>query len=233
MRSRGGRAPITRRTPPLLTRSSSMRCAAIPQARHGGAGCWPSCASGKGPTLFSPLPLGDRKRHAMRLLRTEARLHLRRAAIRRARPRQIDLPMVYRRRSASAKFETTLVDGHPLTQDGIPDAIVEEVCRWTPRYVSRQQDTWIAHCGDACEFHGDAQPRDIETALPKTKRAWMNMHNQDETGWHWATNGYRPGAFPPFTSLYAAIARWFYSAGICADGACARWSICWDRTTAA
>jgi uncharacterized protein CbrC (UPF0167 family) len=63
--------------------------------------------------------------------------------------------------SLGRKFDATLVDDHPLLSAGLATAIVDEVTRRTPGYISWQQESWIACCDDACEFHGDAPRSDM------------------------------------------------------------------------
>jgi uncharacterized protein CbrC (UPF0167 family) len=38
--------------------------------------------------------------------------------------------------------------------DEVPRAAAEEVARRTPGYRAWQAEEWLAHCGDACEYHG-------------------------------------------------------------------------------
>lgn len=95
--------------------------------------------------------------------------------------------------SASAKLGASFADSYPLRQAGVPDGVVDEVNERTPGYMSWQQEYWLAHCGDACEFHGDATVRDISAASAETKQHWIEEYKQDEKGWAWATDGYRPG----------------------------------------
>lgn len=64
--------------------------------------------------------------------------------------------------SLGRKYDATLSDGHPLHSAGLSSEIIREVTRRTPGYVSWQQESWIACCNDACEFHGDASRADIQ-----------------------------------------------------------------------
>jgi uncharacterized protein CbrC (UPF0167 family) len=64
--------------------------------------------------------------------------------------------------SAAAKFDGQFSDSHSLLSEGINDSIVKEVCERTPSFISWQQERWLAHCNDACEFHGDAEISDLE-----------------------------------------------------------------------
>lgn len=106
--------------------------------------------------------------------------------------------------SAAAQLGATFADAHPLVQANIAAAIVEEVNLRTPGYTSWQQESWLSHCGDACEFHGDATANDVKKASEETKKQWLAAYEQDEAGWDWATSGYRPGGD---SALYKFVCR--------------------------
>lgn len=95
--------------------------------------------------------------------------------------------------SAAQKLGASFADAHPLIQAGVPRAVVEEVSARTPGYSSWQGESWLAHCGDACEFHGDATENDVVNASAETKQHWLNEYQQDEKSWLWATDGYQAG----------------------------------------
>jgi uncharacterized protein len=57
--------------------------------------------------------------------------------------------------SAAEKFDGVFVDDHPLLMAKLPAEIIDEVSKRTPGYESWQEASWVACCGDACEFHGD------------------------------------------------------------------------------
>jgi uncharacterized protein len=62
---------------------------------------------------------------------------------------------------ASEKFNGDFVDAHPLAQAGLTEEITKEVSQRTPAYESWQQESWLACCDDACEFHGDATTNEL------------------------------------------------------------------------
>jgi uncharacterized protein len=62
---------------------------------------------------------------------------------------------------AARKFDGSFLDDQPLVQAGVPESVIDEVCFRTPGYASWQQQIWQSHCGDACEFHGDAVESEI------------------------------------------------------------------------
>lgn len=92
---------------------------------------------------------------------------------------------------------------------------MEEVNLRTPGYISWQQEWWLSHCGDACEFHGDASIQDIESASDSTKQAWLVEYKQDEATWRWVTEGYQPGG--DCTNSSVGTAGKCYLLGTCAD----------------
>lgn len=93
--------------------------------------------------------------------------------------------------SAAAKFGASFSDSHPLLQAGVSDAIAEEVNLRTPGFESWQQEHWLSHCNDACEFHGDASVEDVKNVSHETKLRWLEEYKQDEDGWAWVTDGYQ------------------------------------------
>jgi len=64
--------------------------------------------------------------------------------------------------SAARKYEGSFSDEYPLISAGVSKESIEEVCQRTPGYNSWQQEVWQCHCGEPCEFHGDAEKQDIE-----------------------------------------------------------------------
>ncbi|MGR8931383.1 MAG: CbrC family protein [Gammaproteobacteria bacterium] len=63
--------------------------------------------------------------------------------------------------SAARKFDGLFSDGYSLREAGISEEIISQVCERTPGYNSWQQEEWLSHCGDACEFHGDAPKSEL------------------------------------------------------------------------
>jgi uncharacterized protein len=105
---------------------------------------------------------------------------------------------------AASKLDASFADAYPLDRAGLSDEIIEEINLRTPGYVSWQQESWLSHCGDACEFHGDASIKDVEAASDSTKQYWLNEYKQDEEGWKMATEGYEPGGS---SALYKFVCR--------------------------
>ena len=100
--------------------------------------------------------------------------------------------------SAANKFGASFADDGPLIQKGVPRIVVDEVTRRTPGYVSWQQESWLAHCGDACEFHGAASLSDIANATEQTKREWQREYELTGEDWNEIAAHYPPGGDPAF-----------------------------------
>lgn len=95
--------------------------------------------------------------------------------------------------SAAARFGALFNDPHPLEEAGVAAEVIEEVSKRTPGYLSWQQEVWLTHCGDACEFHGDATVAEVQQAAPATKARWLDDYGQDEASWERTVNAYEPG----------------------------------------
>lgn len=106
--------------------------------------------------------------------------------------------------SAAAKLGASFADSYPLQKAGVPETIVEEVSLRTPSYVSWQQESWLAHCNDACEFHGDAPAIEVANASEETLHQWQIEYNLTEKEWRQITDGYVPGGD---SALYKFVCR--------------------------
>lgn len=93
----------------------------------------------------------------------EARGYVYAAAVYASEDVEVVCPWCIADGSLERKFDAMLNDGHPLRLAGVPSEIIREVTRRTPGYISWQQDSWIACCNDACEFHGDAPEDEIQS----------------------------------------------------------------------
>jgi hypothetical protein len=98
--------------------------------------------------------------------------------------------------SAAATLDASFADGYPLSRAGVSKDVIEEVTLRTPGFESWQQETWLSHCGDACEFRGDATTEDVTEASNATKQHWMLENDLGEPEWAEITDGYSPGGDP-------------------------------------
>lgn len=100
--------------------------------------------------------------------------------------------------SAAANLGASFADDTPLLQAGVPELVVQEVHLRTPAFSSWQQEQWLAHCGDACAFLGDASVDDVAGANEATRVAWKNEYGLDDDDWLHITKGYQPRGNPAF-----------------------------------
>ncbi|MGQ0698552.1 MAG: CbrC family protein [Panacagrimonas sp.] len=100
--------------------------------------------------------------------------------------------------SAAAKLGASFADSHPLKVAGVPDAVVDEVHLRTPAFVSWQGEAWLAHCADACEFHGDASKEDLVNISREAKRLLLEEQNFAEANWKAVIEHYESGGDPAF-----------------------------------
>jgi uncharacterized protein len=108
---------------------------------------------------------------------------------------------------AATKLEASFNDCYPLEETNLPAAVIEEIGQRTPGYISWQQELWLTHCNDACEYHGDATPEDVTTASEATKSAWRQEYGLTETDWDAITRNYSAGgdsAFYKFVCRHCA-----------------------------
>lgn len=70
--------------------------------------------------------------------------------------------------SAAEMFDATFSDDYMLLEEGISEEIVNEVTKRTPSYNSWQQEVWLTHCKDVCEFHGDVSEQEIKNLDEET-----------------------------------------------------------------
>src|SRR5262245_5862263 len=100
--------------------------------------------------------------------------------------------------SAAEKLGASFVDDAPLEDADLDDAIIEELHSRTPGYTSWQQDEWLTHCADACEFHGDAAPADVSGASAATRQAWLEKYGRTEADWTAIAGAYGSGGDSAF-----------------------------------
>ncbi len=106
--------------------------------------------------------------------------------------------------SAAEKFDATFSDGYALVENGISEEIIEEVTKRTPSYISWQQEVWLTHCKDVCEFHGDADEEEIRNFDAETfQRFCFENEIKDEVG-ELILKNYQKGGNP---AIYKFICR--------------------------
>ena len=98
--------------------------------------------------------------------------------------------------NAHLKFDATFCDDHPLLQAGLPANVVAEVTERTPGFISWQQETWLAHCGDACAFLGDATKDALRALTPEQRSSIFDGAHSSDAEWAEFVTHYSPGGDP-------------------------------------
>lgn len=106
--------------------------------------------------------------------------------------------------SAAAKLDISFADATPLQMEGVPPQIVDEVHRRTPSFESWEQERWLAHCNDACEFHGDATQGDLLALQHEEKMDFLVEYRLSEPQWRHLVAHYVPRGDP---SIYKFVCR--------------------------
>ena len=98
--------------------------------------------------------------------------------------------------SAASKFDGEFSDSYPLLQDGIKQDIVREVCERTPSFISWQQERWLSHCDDACEYLGDASKSDLLALSGEDLDDFLKNEYLDKDAWNGILKNYEKGGNP-------------------------------------
>jgi len=98
--------------------------------------------------------------------------------------------------SAARKLDGRFSDGDPLIEAGVAPAAVDEVMYRTPGYSSWQQEIWMAHCGDACAFLGDASKEELVALAGPDLDALLERELLRDSDWRGLVSGYVPGGDP-------------------------------------
>ncbi|MDH1265319.1 CbrC family protein [Pseudomonas sp. GD03944] len=99
---------------------------------------------------------------------------------------------------AAERFQASFIGYHALDEAGAAPSVIEEIDRRTPGYFTWQEATWLAHCGNACVFHGDASEQDVRDASVAARQQWMQDYELAEKDWEWASKGYKPAGDSAF-----------------------------------
>ena len=98
--------------------------------------------------------------------------------------------------SAARRFDAMFFDGEALSRTGAPEGVVEEITRRTPGLMSWRQE-WPLCCGDACEFHGDANGgHPAASADPTREEPGRRVEWEPEEEWVEFFSTPEPGATP-------------------------------------
>ncbi|MEM8922390.1 MAG: CbrC family protein [Actinomycetota bacterium] len=68
------------------------------------------------------------------------------------------------------RFDATLVDVHGAPRS-MPQALIEELKVRTPGFAGWQQERWLFHCDDACDFLGPIGAEELARLDPPARQA--------------------------------------------------------------
>jgi uncharacterized protein CbrC (UPF0167 family) len=83
--------------------------------------------------------------------------------------------------TAAQKFGASFTDVGVGVPGDVPAGVLAEVEHRTPGYLAWQQDHWMYHCADGCEFLGRADRQQL-AAMPAGATAAV-VASLDEFGW--------------------------------------------------
>jgi Uncharacterized protein conserved in bacteria len=98
--------------------------------------------------------------------------------------------------TAAQKFNGIFCDDYPLEEAGVSEKVISEVCERTPGYNSWQQEIWQVHCGTACEFHGDAQKKDLIALVGAELDRFLRVEMIKPEDWPHILDQYEMGGNP-------------------------------------
>jgi uncharacterized protein len=120
------------------------------------------------------------------------------------RPKPTLCPWCISNGDAAKKYEGQFSDDYPLQRALLPEGIIAEVCERTPGYSSWQQEVWQSHCNDACAFHGDAEPGELQSLTGNALSALLLSNGIKERHWQPFLDGYEKGGNP---AMYKFVCR--------------------------
>ena len=115
--------------------------------------------------------------------------------------------------TAAAKLKASFASGDVPFYAEVSSDVCAEVTQRTPGYISWQETSWLSHCNDACEYHGDASVKDVANVGADSKRDFLATYHLDEQTWQSLTDGYQPGgdlAIYKFVCRHCGLVRFAY-----------------------
>jgi uncharacterized protein CbrC (UPF0167 family) len=85
--------------------------------------------------------------------------------------------------SAADKFDGLFVDDANFDGEEVSKEAIEEVTRRTPSYHAWQQEQWLCHCGDACEYHGYPTVAELKGVSSQAKQDWADLYAAKPGDW--------------------------------------------------
>ena len=85
--------------------------------------------------------------------------------------------------SAAEKCNASFCHPSTLYYEGISKSIIAEINLRTPSYISWQEEDWLAHCDDACEYWGQARADYLKNISPEQKEYLLKEMKISEARW--------------------------------------------------
>jgi len=95
--------------------------------------------------------------------------------------------------SAAKKFAVSFSDEHGLLDAGVSAAIVDEVTKRTPGFITWQQETWLVCCDDSCAYHGDAPKSELQALSGEDLESTLEFLEWDQPTWSSFLASYEEG----------------------------------------
>ncbi len=77
-----------------------------------------------------------------------------------------------------------------MDDNNLKPEILEEICLRTPSFPTWNFESWLAHCNDACEFHGDATKEDIDNISQESLKISLDYNGISKDDWLYLTENY-------------------------------------------
>jgi uncharacterized protein CbrC (UPF0167 family) len=95
--------------------------------------------------------------------------------------------------AAAKKFDGSFVDAAAFGQGELDATVMAELTERTPCYPAWQQEQWLVHCNDACEFRGYPTKAEVRAASDETKAEWTRHYGLDSGDWEFTVGGFESG----------------------------------------
>jgi uncharacterized protein len=98
--------------------------------------------------------------------------------------------------AAAEALQAMFIDARVLQNQGIPEPVISEVSLRTPGFHSWQGQTWLAHCGNAAAFCGDATKSDVVNMSSEQLAPLLQACRLDMDEWMDISAEYTPSGDP-------------------------------------
>lgn len=78
--------------------------------------------------------------------------------------------------SACKKFDGDCVASIDSQDNQISDEVRDEVLKRTPAFIGYQEEFWLCHCNDACQYQGFATQEDLAEITPQDLQEFVSKN---------------------------------------------------------